>query len=61
VRGPRGGPGNPWGYPYRDLANGIEGVLLSAYVRQAKQRQHLENQHLKNMEREGSRSIEVTD
>jgi hypothetical protein len=35
-------------------------VLLSVYVRRAKQRQHLENQHFGNMEREG-RSIEVTD
>jgi hypothetical protein len=45
---------------YRDLTNGIEGVLLSVYVRRAKQLQYIENQHLENMEREG-RSIEVTD
>jgi hypothetical protein len=45
---------------YRDLTNGIEGVLLSVYVRRAKQRQHIENQHLENMEGEG-RSIEVID
>jgi hypothetical protein len=48
----------PGAIQYRDLTNGIEGVLLSVYVRRAKQRQHLENQHLENMEREG-RSIEV--
>jgi hypothetical protein len=54
-------PATPGAIRYRDLTNGIEGVLMSAYVRRAKQRQHLENQHLKNMEREGSRSIEVTD
>jgi hypothetical protein len=54
-------PATPGAIQYRDLTNGIEGVLLSAYVRRAKQRQHLENQHLKNMERESSRSIEVTD
>jgi hypothetical protein len=50
----------PGAIRYRDLTNGIEGVLLSVYVRRAKQRQHLENQHLENMERAG-RSIEVTD
>jgi hypothetical protein len=54
-------PATPGAIQYRDLTNGIEGVLLSVYVRRAKQRQHLENQHLENMEREGSRSIEVTD
>jgi hypothetical protein len=50
----------PGAIRYRDLTNGIEGVLLSVYVRRAKQRQYIENQHLENMEREG-RSIEVTD
>jgi hypothetical protein len=51
----------PGAIRYRDLTNGIEGVLLSVYVRRAKQRQHLENRQLgNNMEREG-RSIEVTD
>jgi hypothetical protein len=49
-------PATPGTIQYRDLTNGIEGVLLSVYVRRAKQRQHLENQHLENMEREG-RSI----
>ena len=43
----------PGAIRYRDLTNGIEGVLLSVYVRRAKQRQHLENQHLENMELEG--------
>jgi hypothetical protein len=43
----------PGAIRYRDL-----GVLLSVYVRRAKQRQHLENQQLENMERG---SIEVTD
>jgi hypothetical protein len=53
-------PATPGIIQYRDLTNGIEGVLLSVYVRRAKQRQHLENQRLENLEREG-RSIEVTD
>jgi hypothetical protein len=35
-------------------------VLLSVYVRRAKQHQHSENQHLENLERDGH-SIEVTD
>jgi hypothetical protein len=30
----------PGAIRYRDLTNGIEGVLLSVYVRRAKQRQH---------------------
>jgi hypothetical protein len=51
---------SPGAIRYRDLTNGVEGVLLSVYVRRAKQRQHLENQRLGNMERDG-RSIEVTD
>ena len=46
-------PAIPGAIHYRDLTNGTEGVLLSVYVRRAKQRQHLENQHLENMEREG--------
>jgi hypothetical protein len=50
----------PGAIRYRDLTNGVEGVLLSVYVRRAKQRQHLENQRVENLEREG-RSIEVTD
>jgi hypothetical protein len=54
------GVASPGVIRYRDLKNGVEGVLLSVYVRRAEQRQHLENQHLGNMEREG-RSIEVTD
>jgi hypothetical protein len=54
------GVASPGAIRYRDLTNGVEGVLLSVYVRRAKQRQHVENQHLGNMEREG-RSIEVTD
>jgi hypothetical protein len=43
----------PGAIRYRDLTNGTEGVLLSIYVRRAKQRQNIENQHLENMEREG--------
>jgi len=49
----------PGAIRYRDLTNGIEGVLLSVYVRRAKQHQHSEN-HRENLERDG-RSIEVTD
>jgi hypothetical protein len=54
------GVATPGAIRYRDLTNGIEGVLLSVYVRRAKQHQHSENQHLENLERDG-RSIEVTD
>lgn len=54
------GVASPGAIRYRDLTNGVEGVLLSVYVRRAKQRQHFENQQLENMERNGS-SIEVAD
>jgi hypothetical protein len=54
------GVATPGAIRYRDLTNGIEGVLLSVYVRRAKQHQHSPNQHLENLERNG-RSIEVTD
>jgi hypothetical protein len=33
----------PWTIQYRDLTTGAEGVMLSIYVRRAKQREHLEN------------------
>jgi hypothetical protein len=34
---------SPGAIRYRDLTNGVEGVLLSVYVRRAKQRQHFGN------------------
>jgi hypothetical protein len=36
-------PKIPWTIQYRDLTTGAEGVMLSIYVRRAKQREHLEN------------------
>jgi hypothetical protein len=35
-------PEIPGAIQYRDLTTGAEGVMLSKYVREAKQRQHLE-------------------
>jgi hypothetical protein len=53
----KGQVATPGAIRYRDLTNGIEGVLLSVYVRRAKQHQHSENQHLENLNAMAAQSM----